>query len=277
MNGPSIIQRSLSRPDNVPPGWQYHPRSDHHSKVSCWAILFDLLQTSRLLRKHAAEGLIGFGLNHKLTNFRENKSKRLDLVLCRPAASTSRTANTFSAMATRYGIPLEPDERDLLAALPMLLQVPVGAVLVALEAKAAMTEHGKACPRLYDELNSSHSIVHGHDQTSIAAGLVMVNTATEFYSPTVRGNQNGPVEKTTHKQPEAAERVIRTVERLPRRSSTAEHGFDALAVLAVDCRNDGAPVTVLANPPAPEPGSSFHYETLINRVCHTYQSRFPLA
>lgn len=57
-------------------------------------------------------------------------------------ASTQRLFN--AAQATKLG------------SLPELPRAPVGAVLMALEAKAAMTEHVKALPRLYDELNSSH-------------------------------------------------------------------------------------------------------------------------
>lgn len=55
--------RLLKKTD--PCEWQYHPRSDHHSKAVCWAILFDLLQASSLMREHARDGLIAFGINHK--------------------------------------------------------------------------------------------------------------------------------------------------------------------------------------------------------------------
>ena len=56
-------------------------------------------------------------------------------------------------------------------------------MLLALEAKACMTEHGKARPRLYDELSSSHLTVHGANDAAIAAAFVMVNAATSFISP----------------------------------------------------------------------------------------------
>ena len=57
---------------------------------------------------------------------------------------------------------------------------PVGSVLLALEAKACMTAHIKALPRLYDELNSSQLTVHGAADQAIAAGLAIVNIATAF-------------------------------------------------------------------------------------------------
>ena len=54
---------------------------------------------------------------------------------------------------------------------------------MALEAKACMTEFGKARPRLYDELNSSHLTIHGDTNSAIAAGFALVNAAESFVSP----------------------------------------------------------------------------------------------
>src|SRR5947208_507241 len=89
MNGAEILARTMSVPrvrkKGTPP-WQYHPRSDHHSKVACWGVLFDLLQHSSLLRDHVREERVAFGINHVMTNFRNGKKKALDLVLCRPTA-----------------------------------------------------------------------------------------------------------------------------------------------------------------------------------------------
>ena len=48
-----MVARSISAAriaDDFGNEWQYHSRSDKHSKVACWAVLFDLLQTSALLR-----------------------------------------------------------------------------------------------------------------------------------------------------------------------------------------------------------------------------------
>ena len=54
---------------------------------------------------------------------------------------------------------------------------------MALEAKACMTAHQRALPRLYDELNSSHLTVHGATDQAIAAGFAMVNIAGQYLSP----------------------------------------------------------------------------------------------
>ena len=46
-----------------------------------------------------------------------------------------------------------------------------------------MTAHGKALPRLHDELNSSHLTIHGASDYAIAAAFALVNAAATFVSP----------------------------------------------------------------------------------------------
>jgi hypothetical protein len=46
MDALDILVRTLSTPVPIGPSktpWQYHSRSDRHSKIACWGILFDLL------------------------------------------------------------------------------------------------------------------------------------------------------------------------------------------------------------------------------------------
>ncbi len=83
-------------------------------------------------------------------------------------------------MASDYEIELTADEERELLNLPELRSAPVGSVLMALEAKACMTAHQRALPRLYDELNSSQLTVHGATDQAIAAGFAMVNIADAF-------------------------------------------------------------------------------------------------
>jgi hypothetical protein len=152
--------------------------------------------------------------------------------------------------------------------LPDLNQAPVGAVLIALEAKAAMTEHQKAEPRLYDELNSSHLTVHGDSNQALATGLVMVNASPTFLSPSGTGRRN------VHKQPDAASGIVRKVKQIPRRANPAQEGFDGLGIVLLCAANDGTPVTLVSDPPAPPPGDIFNYETMIRRVASLYSTRF---
>lgn len=257
--------------------WQYHPRSDHHSKVACWGILFDLLNHSKLLREHVASGRLVFGINHEMRDFRTGRKKDLDLVLAQPVAGSIKKPLTFRSLMTKWGILLDEDERRILEKLPDAVQHPVGAVHLALEAKASMTEHVKALPRLYDELNSSHDAVHGSAEMAIAAGFVMINVAEHFISPELN-KFGGPLRVTVHDQPRVAERVVKKVLEIPRRATTSAQGFDALAIVMVECTNDGkTPVRIIDEPPAPERGNPVHYDSMIARVVQLYESRFPHA
>ncbi len=278
MNGPQVITETLSaeRPFGASGAmYQYHSRSDHHSKVTCWAIAFDLLSTSGLLRKHVDEGKVTIGINHTMSDFNLNKKKDLDLVIARPSEQQVGVPLGVSLgdLAMRYQVRLTPDQRAAFDQLPVVRSAPVGSVLVALEAKACMTEHGKAGPRLFDELNSSQRTVHGAADHAVAVGLAMVNIAPTFVSP---GRQSVHSEQvvTRHRQPEAAALVIDRLEDLPRRSTPGTDGFDALGIMVVDLRNDGSPVTIWTNPPAPGPGDVHTYEAMVMRAASLYDYRF---
>ena len=281
MYGLDILVRSLSVPavrDRRGNVWQYHSRSDHHSKIACWAILFDLLRTCRLLATHAQTRGIVFGINHEMRDFRMNRKKDLDLVLCTPrSARGRRRPYTLRSLGEKYGVVLSKEEQRILEGLPELVEGPVGAVHLALEAKACMTAHVRAQPRLYDELNSSQLTIHGASDIAIAAGFVMVNMAKEFISTDLNKHdlRKAAPEVSVHQQPQNTAGVIAKVREIPRRARTGEEGFDALAIAVVECRNDGTAVKLVTVPPAPRPGDTFHYEQMIRRVAQLYESRFP--
>lgn len=276
MDGPDIIVASLSVPHPRGPSkapWQYHSRSDLHSKIACWAVLFDLLQQSSLMRMHATSGKIVFGINHELRNFATGRKKVLDLVIARPSGKA--TKETLADLARRYHVVLDAANFKKLAALPVLQRAPVGAVLLALEAKAAMTEHVKALPRLYDELNSSHQTVHGASRQALAVGLVMVNASATFVSPDLNKSPGAPVVVSKHSQPAAAASVVAKVKEIPRRTANTTEGYDGLGIIVISAINDGiSPVTLLSSPPAPLPGDIFYYDNMVTRVANEYDTTF---
>ncbi|MHB8883963.1 MAG: hypothetical protein ACYC5H_02550 [Methylovirgula sp.] len=280
MYGPEILVRTLSkttREDSYGNRWQYHSRSDHHSKVACWGIIFDLLIACPLLRRHVAEGKVHFGINHEMRDFVHDRKKNLDLVLCTASSIVpSKSAPlTLRSMTEQYGIDLTTAEKVELDKLPALSRGPVGSVLLALEAKACMTAHQRALPRLYDELNSSHLTVHGATDQAIAAGFVMVNISNRYLSPDL--NKDNCVARpkwSEHKQPRDAQLAVDKVRQLPKRSKTGDTGYDALAILIVDCQNNGLPVSLVSKLPAPQPGDIYYYESMIDRLAHIYATRF---
>lgn len=286
MHGTRILAHTLSKcsvlDKKLRNTWQYHSRSDHHSKVACWGILFDLLLTSRMLTEHFRTGRVVFGINHEMHDFRTGRKKNLDLVICTPGTSreNSRTHLDFRGLAKAWAITLDAEARRALDTLPPVRRAEVGEVHVALEAKACMTAHRKARPRLYDELSSSHQTIHGSAANAIAAGFVMVNLSDEFISP----DRNKwplaerPAEVTQHKQPHDTIAVLEKIREIPRRGSTQEAGFDALGFVVVRCRNDGkSPFAIVDAPPAVDPGDVLHYDSMIRRAAKLYESRFPQA
>ena len=279
MHGPQILARFLevpADPDRYGNVWQYNSRSDRHSQVGCWGVAFDLLSTSALLARHAREGKVVLGVNHSMRDWGTNREKKLDLVVARPVGPLLTGNRSLRSLAASNHIPLTDAELALLASLPDVPVAPVGAVLIALEAKAAMTAHVKARPRIYDELNSSHLCVHGASAQALAIGYVQINVADQFASSVTNNRplDGAPPVVTQHRQPVDAIRMLEKIAELPRRQGTTGTGFDGIGVTVLDFSNMGGPVNVVSRPPAPQPGEPFHYDSMIVRMANEYDSRF---
>lgn len=114
ISGAEILVRTLSKPtikDRHGNAWNYHGRSDRHSKVACWGIVFDLLKNSALFRRHVAAKRVAFGINVEMLDFQHARKKDLDLVICQPASGASRRARNLAALARHYEIELSKKER----------------------------------------------------------------------------------------------------------------------------------------------------------------------
>lgn len=279
MHGPELLARFLEipgPPDKHGNVWQYNSRSDRHSKVGSWGVAFDLLLTSNLLHRHVEQGKVVLGVNHQMRDFATGRQKDLDLVIARPADDVPASHRSLRSLALDYGVPLSPGEVSVLDGLPEFPVAAVGAVYAALEAKAAMTAHIKALPRLYDELNSSHLCVHGASAQALAIAYVQVNAAARFVSSVTNNyplDQVG-VKYSTHRQPGDTERVIQKIRELPRRTRPTENGFDGIGITVLDFANDGGTVRILNDPPAPRPNESDNYSRMIERMAAEYDTRF---
>lgn len=270
--------RTISHPtrtDQYGNVWQYHSRSDHHSKVACAVVLLDLIANCPLLADHIRSGKVGFGINHEMRDFRQDRKKNLDLVICRPAGGAAPDGRSILDFAKEWQISFTAKEEALLKRQPLVRRTAVGSVLIALEAKACMTEHQKALPRLFDELNSSQLTVHGSSETALAAGFVCINASDTYLSP---DRNKRPLDAsatvTYHNQPKAAAITIEKVRQLPRRVRESEAGYDALGVVVIKCRNDGSAVELVNEPPAPAQSDIYHYDRMIERLAASYTARF---
>lgn len=261
--------------------WQYHPRSDRHSKTACWAILFDLFQNCALLRSHALAGKIGIGINHPIYNLATRKKKNLDFVIQRidsdaPAEPRKKGARYFAGLVQELGVILTPEEATILAELPTanLLAAPDAPVLMALEAKACMTEHIKSKPRLFDELNSSHALVHSSQSSgAISAGWVVINTSSTFVSP-LRNNfppSTAVPDVVSQHKSGVASALAAHLATLPVATGANPNGFDALGISMVSCANNGTPITKDTTTAVP-PGLG--YSQFLSNLNQLYSTRF---
>ena len=210
-------------------GWvyRYHSRSDAHSIALCKLVLRDIIEACPKLNADAMADKVAYGINARHT-FPNGKKKTLDL-----AIGTTRAVEQGERFAGT------------------ILKGAIDRVLLAREAKTCMTEHGKSQPRIFDELASSHEIVHQGDRDAIAAGITVVNIASNFVSPLRQKSKKLHISQ--HKQPHAAERMINHLRGLPIRDDVDGFGFDAYATIVVDCDNRG-PARLWADPPAAPTG-----------------------
>jgi hypothetical protein len=226
--------------------YRYHPRSDVHSVILCTYVLDDLVERSAVLREQASRAEVAYGINIRYTWPTTQKVKTLDLAIGRPAT-------------------------------PILLGQMVrvtkfAEVFLACEAKAVMTEHVKSQPRVYDELSSSHEIVHQGRPDAIAAGITVVNIAATFVSP-LRQTTAEQLYISQHLQPQVTARMVTHLRGLPIREHVGQVGFDAYCSFVVECDNQTV-ARLWEGAPAPQPGDRDHYETFIKRLAHFYTERF---
>ena len=185
--GPTILTRTMSQATSrgtAGHAWQYHSRSDTHSKVACWTVLLDLLAECDVVQAHAHEGRLGFRINHVMVG---PINKTLDLVVTVvPPGRNPETRATFADLVARYGIVLEAKEAKSLAGLPTVYEDrrdDVSEVAIALEAKACMTEHLKSLPRLHAEILATGYLARMASPRCITVSYSLVNASTTFISP----------------------------------------------------------------------------------------------
>lgn len=229
--------------------YKYHPRSDAHSIALCTFIAEDLLEQSDILHAQAARGEVAYGINVEHT-WPNGKRKTVDLALGQPKTSDLadskipgiRLANSFEQL------------------------------FVSCEAKTVMTEHKKSQPRIFDELSSSHEIVHQGTQGAIAAGITVLNIAGSFASP-LRQTSKKDLVVTKHRQPDVTASVVKHLRGLPIRDSIGQVGFDAYCTVVVECDNRTT-ARLWTDAPAPQPGDPDHYDTFVGRITRFYAERF---
>jgi hypothetical protein len=260
-----------TRRGKSPRAWQYHSRSDTHSKIACWTLLFDLLLECDVLRTAAQQERLGFGINFVMVG---PINKTLDLVLSVvPLTRAAQPRRTFAALADAMEVVLGDSDRAALAALPTVYEDrvdDVSEVAIAVEAKACMTEHVKSLPRLHAEILATGYLAKRATPRCISVSYSLVNAAPTFVSPSGDGKKIN-----RHSQPDDARRVVQMLgQAVPTMSDSRDFGYDVIGATVLDCRNDGSPVTLVTADPAPQLNDRLHYERMVRSICSEFRSRF---
>jgi hypothetical protein len=237
---------------------QYHPRSDAHSNALCRGVLADLLDQCEVLAEKARAGRVVATLNHTVTV--RYQRWNIDLAIGPPP-----------------GDPEPPVEGS-----PIRFATPT-TVELAFEAKGVMTEHGKARRNRLRDLQAFHSHAHNYDDAVVAGGIVVVNVADVYWSPT-----RDEDDVTLHRNIETlAPDTVDLYRNIPLRYQPSEGpGMEGVSVLVVDHDNlrknenlpDDAPApgvtTLVTDEPAPQTGDPLNYSTMIYRLCRAYRDRW---
>ncbi len=225
----------------------YHPRSDKHSKAIAVAMVEDLMAYCAEIAEEAAKERLVFNFNEDLIF--GHTEWNTDLAIGPPPPGPVKGKGVVAGM----------------------IRATPATVRIAVEAKSVMTEHHKAVKNRKRDLEAHHAHVHDYDVSAIAGGIVVLNAAPTFVSPT-----RGGVEVTTHNNPDALiAHCINEVNNITMAGGTRAVGLDAKCALVIDMDNvNHVGTTYVTKKPAPQPGSPIHWDAFIQRMCNLYKARF---
>ncbi len=224
----------------------YHPRSDKHSNALARAVLQDLVKRCPRIREDAAAGRLVYDLNMDIRF--GTSTWNVDFVLGSPA------------------IPALPVAGEAITRLTP------ATVRVALEIKGVMTEHRKAVRNRKRDFEAHHEHVHNYSQRTIAAGLLVINSAAEFKSAlrpvmTIHGDRR--------KVSTLVDVCLNEMRNVTTSGGMSNYGMDAKGAIVVDMDNVNlAEARFMTVPPAPQPGDPLHYDSFVQRLCDEYSERF---
>jgi hypothetical protein len=142
-------------------------------------------------------------------------------------------------------------------------------VWIAVDAKAIMTEHGKARRNRQRDLNSMADILHRMHPVPITGAYVVINMASRFRSPL-------RTESIQHKNIEriVAETIPLILEILEDKEK-GRHGLDAAGISVINYSNlPGAECKLIEDPPAPDASSPLYYDNFLSKLCDEFTARF---
>jgi hypothetical protein len=229
---------------------QYHPRSSKHGDALCAFLLQDLLATCDPFRRAAERDEIVYRSNFTIDPLSPDRWNA-DLVVGPPTQHPEPTSQRVGAIA-------EGDPHE---------------IWMAVDAKAIMTEHGKARRNRQRDLNSFQDILHRKNPRTIVAGLLIVNIAERFQTPLAR-SQEGVTEHRNIVR--LVTEIVSLMGGLPRGGvEPGQPGLDALGVIVLSHSNiRGEPTLLVVDPPAPGADDALSYASLLRDLCAAFAARF---
>lgn len=238
-------ERKWEYPKDVP----YHPRSDSHGGAQSRYFVDDLLVESDAIRDAAQAGELVFQEDYVVGE--GGLGWNTDLVIGPPNGSVQVSIN---------------EERDMAKANP-------SDIYLAADAKSIMTEHQKARRNRQRDINSFADIMHHHHERALTAGILLVNIAERFDSPT-----RDPNDITDHSNIERiVGEIIDMFDSINRSEGEISANLDGAAVIVVEHSNlveDVGESRLVTEPPAPQEGDRVHYRTFVKQMAAWFETRF---
>lgn len=224
----------------------YHPRSDKHGKALCDYFLDDLLYECEPLRKASKSGEVVYDTDYTVGEGTALKWT-IDLVIGTPVSK-----------------PLLAQERGIARGVP-------NEILLAIDAKSVMTEHGKARRNRQRDINSLWQIMKHHYPNSVTGGILLVNIADTFKSP-LRDKDD----ITTHRNvARLVEGTIQLFREVDRSKPEGNGGIEAIGVIVVDHTNlPNNQTRFVTDSPAPREGDIVHYRKFIRLIAEALELRY---
>lgn len=237
--------RSWKYPKDVP----YHPRSDKHGGAQCRYFVDDLMHENDAIAEAARKGEIVYAEDYDVGD-PKGLGWNVDLVIGPPAA----------------------DDVQLPASGGMARDTP-GEVWLACDAKSIITEHQKARRNRQRDINSFADIMHTHHEQAIACGILLLNAASQFDSPTRDAD-----DITDHPN---IDRIIGEIvdlfDSINRSEGEISANLDGAGLIVVDHTNledDIGDTTLVTEEPAPQPGERVYYRTFVEQMSQLLEQRF---
>ena len=238
-------ERTWKYPKNVP----YHPRSDKHGGAQCRYFVNDLLHESEAIAEAAQNGEIVYAEDYDVGDPR-GLGWNVDLVIGPPAADDMQ-------LPTDDGIAKDTPREVWLAA----------------DAKSIITEHQKARRNRQRDINSFADIMHTHHERAIACGILLLNIADRFDSPT-RDHDD----ITDHPNIDRIiEEIVDLFDSIDRSEGEISANLDGTGLIVVDHTNlvdDIGDTELVTEEPAPQPGERVHYRTFVKEMADLFERRF---